>query len=61
MLAMEPPPAPISHSSTTGNRSGRPLPALKRSMRATSRLRAVCGRPSSMKHSLAVVPPMFEQ
>ncbi len=55
---MEPPPAPISISSTTGTSSGSPLPRLKRHTRATSNSRVICGSPSSMRQILAVVPPM---
>ena len=56
--AMEPPPAPISISSTTGTSSGSPLPRLKRHTRATSNSRVIWGSPSSMRQILAVVPPM---
>ena len=56
--AMLPPPAPISTISITGMRSGRPDPRLNRPTRATSKLREDCGWPSSIRHTLAVVPPM---
>ncbi len=56
--AMEPPPAPISISSTTGTRMGSPEPFLNRSARATSNSRASSGSPRSMTQALAVVPPM---
>ena len=45
-LGDAPPPAPISISSTVGNRRGSPLPFLKRSSRATSIECAICGAPS---------------
>ena len=37
---------------------GRPEPRVKRSVRATSNSCVTSGRPSSIRHSLAVVPPM---
>ena len=55
---MEPPPAPISIISSTGMRTGRPLPLMKRSARPTSNAREVRGSPSSMRQTFAVVPPM---
>ena len=36
--AIEPPPAPISISSSVEMRTGRPLPSMKRRSRATSKL-----------------------
>ena len=59
--ATEPPPAPISISSTTGTRMGSPEPFLKRSARATSNSRASRGSPRSITQALAVVPPMSKE
>ena len=59
--ATEPPPAPISISSMTGTRIGRPEPFLKRSARATSNSRASSGSPPSMTQAFAVVPPMSKE
>ncbi len=56
--ASEPPPAPISIISMTGIEIGMPEPLRKRVVRATSKLRAVRGWPSSIRQIFAVVPPM---
>ena len=45
----------------TGMRSGRPEPFLKRPTRATSKLREACGAKSSIRQTLAVVPPMSNE
>ena len=55
---MLPPPAPISINSIVGIRTGSPLPRLKRCTRAISKVSAIDGRPSRIRHILAVVPPM---
>ena len=55
---MEPPPAPISMSSTAEMLSGNPLPGVKRRSRAASKLWATRGAPSRTTASFAVVPPM---
>ena len=56
--ASEPPPAPISTRSTDGTDTGNPEPFLNRYMRATSNVFVRSGSPCSMRHALAVVPPM---
>ena len=55
--AIEPPPAPISTRSMAWMFIGIPLPAWRR-MRCSSNSRIVCGVPSTISESLAVVPPM---
>ena len=55
--AMEPPPAPISISSTAGTLIGRPEPFLNLTG-STSKTGAIAGSPPSMAPSFAVVPPM---
>ena len=56
--ATDPPPAPISIMSITGARTGSPEPARSRLSRSTSNTWLTSGRPSSMRQTLAVVPPM---
>jgi hypothetical protein len=60
-LTSDPPPAPISIISITGMRTGIPEPFRNRSARAISKRRAVWGRASSIRQSLAVVPPMSKE
>ena len=56
--AIEPPPAPISMRSMTGTFSGMPDPCAKRLTLPASKVVACSGSPFSMRHILAVVPPM---
>ena len=58
---MLPPPAPISIISITGTLTGSPLPFLKRYLRSTSKCGAISGSPRSIRHALAVVPPMSNE
>jgi hypothetical protein len=58
MVAIEPPPAPISIMSTTGVLIGMPEPRLKRCTRAASIIGATSARPPSIRQDFAVVPPM---
>ena len=58
MVAIEPPPAPISTISMTGMEIGMPLPFLKRQVRATSKVLEVFGVCFSIKQIFAVVPPI---
>ena len=55
---MEPPPAPISISSTVAIWIGSPLPRRKRFSRAASKPQPTSGSPPSTSASFAVVPPM---
>ena len=56
--AIDPPPAPISIRSMTGTLSGMPEPGANRLTRPASNVVACSGSPSSIRHILAVVPPM---